>query len=712
MHGGDISMSWLAETVPLATFTLAQRHDENYGSRQSVFNELPAPGWLLDARGTKLRGNQAWKQFAGSTTDDARPQSWWTSVPEGQREDAKQQWDNRVTDGRPFQLECRLTDLHGNNVWHQLHFAPLTPPIPTAAISKKPEIESSHWIGLLFDIEARRKYQEELECKVRDSQEMLNVSLDCMKLIDLNGNLIAMNRFGCSILGVEPDKVRGTKWMNLLPPSVHPSCRRALADARLGKNARFSGTSVTADGMVCHWDNLLTPLKDEEGNTTSILCVSREISRQRAAEDRLRRASEQDPLTGLLNGKSLRVKMKRMMARARQSGDSLVFISIDLDHFKPVNDSYGHPAGDHLLRVISKRLKRAFQGAGHVARLGGDEFGVVLQVCESEREALPKTLQKKFTGLAAPVWHAHKQINRGLSAGGAIFPNDAQELSEWMRLADFALSQVKSSAKGTIRLFDAKCVDSQFNSLSQASMVQSLLAQELLVVRYAKHVHLHDETSIASFSAELHPPHEYSELVDSNSCKLIHSDGPLATEAAALLRKRVFRDLSMALRQGPLAGPISMKAPIGDLMHQEFANKFLDDLRTHRIPPVAVELEVLESAFHSRSAELSIRSLRTLQAAGVRIVLSDYGMGLVSLVDLGAYPIDKVRLGKEFVARMLCDHSAAAAAKVICELGIALGLEVYADGIDSREQWEHLSEAGCTVGSGKYLGNQYTDTIT
>ena len=186
---------------------------------------------------------------------------------------------------------------------------------------------------------------------------MLDASVDCIKVINVDGSLRHMNRAGCLALGLAPESAQfGMPWLELLPATVRSQGRRALARAGSGKVARFSGRSVVDGQAVQYWDNRLSPMYDSAGQVVSILCVSRNITAQREAEQRLR----------------------QMIGQCRRQGGGLGLLLIDLDHFKHTNDTLGHAAGDHLLRVLARRMDAAIGPLGVVTRLGGDEFAVLL----------------------------------------------------------------------------------------------------------------------------------------------------------------------------------------------------------------------------------------------------------------------------------------------------------------------------------------------
>ena len=216
-----------------------------------------------------------------------------------------------------------------------------------------------------------------------------------------------------------------------------------------------------------------TPVLNEHGETTSILCVSRDVTLQKIAEDKLRLSSEVDDLTKLINRRTFRKKTKQAIQVAKETRTLVGVMLIDLDHFKNINDTLGHQAGDHLLKVLSKRFQKYISEQVSIARLGGDEFAVVVHSVENEQQLIE--LAKKFAKLLdAPITYSGRVINCGMSIGCSMYPKDAREIPELMKCADTALNDLKADGRGGIRMFDhamLAAVQSKAEQLQTARMI-------------------------------------------------------------------------------------------------------------------------------------------------------------------------------------------------------------------------------------------------
>jgi len=282
---------------------------------------------------------------------------------------------------------------------------------------------------------------------------MLNVSVDCIKVIKTNGCLVFMNRSGCEALGVSVDeKEFGMEWVALLPKSVHRRGRAALEKAVNGVCSGFRGISIQQDGSIMHWDNMLTPVMDSTGKTTIILCVSRNITRQVEAEKKLKAASETDPLTGLPNRRMFKKHLSMTLSRVRRKNGKAGILFIDLDDFKVINDTLGHAAGDRTLKQFSADLQRISPARAFISRLGGDEFAIVMEIAdEGELIACADDI---LTRVRRTIRFSGAMVGFSLTIGAAVYPAHGLTADVLMKRADMAMYQQKMKGKNGFCLSD------------------------------------------------------------------------------------------------------------------------------------------------------------------------------------------------------------------------------------------------------------------
>lgn len=240
---------------------------------------LRMPACLVDGGGRVRRLNAAWREYAGidDSNDDCRALAQLIHLDD--RYEVLSRFRAAVADSECSAFECRLPDSHGRARWFLLDLQPAGDGV-------------SAWLCIGTDIHRFKRRELDLERRASMQTDMLNVSVDCIKLIDLDGKLIHMNKAGCRALGVPADSAFGMPWLSLLPADVHGIGAQAIASARGGVFSRFAGRSMVPGQSMQHWDNMLTPVMGGAGQPTAILCVSREVTAERAALESLRESQE------------------------------------------------------------------------------------------------------------------------------------------------------------------------------------------------------------------------------------------------------------------------------------------------------------------------------------------------------------------------------------------------------------------------------------
>ncbi len=284
-------------------------------------------------------------------------------------------------------------------------------------------------------------------------QLMLDASVDCIKLLDADGYLLRANLAGRQALGLtdSPTNV-AYKWLNLLPPDVRRAGQRALDNASNGKKSKFIGRSELPGQPVVVWENILTPIMSEDNLTRLILCLSRDITKQIIAEERLKIASLTDPLTSLPNRRAFQKKYSSTLKRNLRSGKQTGILLFDIDNFKKINDTYGHKAGDHILIKTTKRLDTKEAKNEFLARLGGDEFALIASF--DSDDDFKKIANKLLNKMQTSIILQNLSITVSISIGGAIFSPKLNTLTKLMKASDQALYMVKERGKSSFQIFE------------------------------------------------------------------------------------------------------------------------------------------------------------------------------------------------------------------------------------------------------------------
>lgn len=599
----------------------------------------------------------------------------------------------KAEDGTPCQIEKRYVRPDGRIVWciESISFVR----------SESGEVKSA--IIVAEDISEKKEAEAQLQASELLYRSVLEASADCIKIIGLGGKLELINSPGLEAMEIESfDAVRDTRWIDLWPAESHALVQNALAEAVGGKRARFTAFCPTALGSPKWWDVMVSPMLDTAGQVHKILSISRDITAQRNVAAEVKWHSEHDALTGLANRRGFEARLQAATLRAMQRKTSVGLLLLDLDHFKHVNDTLGHAAGDHLLSVFGKRLKECVRGHDFVARLGGDEFAVILEEAEEDVN-LPALGSSILKRLQEPIRYDGRVMSAGASIGGALFPRDARSANELFNNADTALYALKGSGRGGTRMFHQHMREQAQLASSQLSLARSAISQKSVEPHYQQKIDL-STGRIAGFEALLRWRHVTRGIQLPDTVSEAFKDYELAAKIGDLMQRRVFSDVREWLEQGLPIGFVAINAAPVEFLRDDFAERLLARMQEKEIPPHLVEIEVTEHVFIERGCDFVGRALKTLSRMGVRIALDDFGTGYSSLSHLRDYPVDVVKIDRSFIEKVTLDGEVRAIVSAVIDLAKSLNIEVVAEGVENEAQKQLLLRHGCELGQGYLFG--------
>lgn len=651
--------------------------------KELVFDHIPLPAWFVSANGREVVANHFWHEKMAILAAKT-PEGWLSWLHPEDKVVVSAAWAGALQHRLPFHHQVRLALADGSFSWHIVYAYYLE--------------SFDCWLVKFFDIDEMQMAKVRANDDLRHSKSMLDASIDCIKVINPDGNLVDMNFSGCEALGVNPDSGFGMEWLNLLPREIRERGRKALKIARTGTNARFSGKSQLPGSDPFYWDNILTPVLGPDGKVVSILCVSRDITELHVAEQRFKYISEHDDLTGLYNRRVFHSSLKKYLRTVGAQNTSLAVMLIDLDYFKLVNDTLGHVAGDHLLSVLSKRLSRYLPEKAFVARIGGDEFAVIFPGLEN-REQLQQAGTKLIEDTCKPLSYQGHVISFSLSIGGAVFPAHATDSTALIKAADIALNELKRNGRGGICCFEpsmTQLVDTTRNQLEQA---KDIIQNKAILPFYQPKVRLTDG-QIIGMEALMRFYNTQGELCFPGDIWAAFENYALVERIGFFIRDRVFADIRQWIDQGLEVVPVSVNASPVEFMRDNYAEKFLQQMQKYALPPELLEVEITEHMFDGRGAGYVFRAIKLLKDKGVRISLDDFGTGYSALANIRDYPVDVIKVDRTFVSSLSQGKEGLAVIKALLLLATQLELDVVAEGIENPEQREFLINEGYLQGQG------------
>jgi diguanylate cyclase (GGDEF)-like protein len=415
-----------------------------------------------------------------------------------------------------------------------------------------------------------------------------------------------------------------------------------------------------------------------------------------AREERLYRQAHFDPLTSLPNRLLFRDRLEQELAAVSEGRGRGALLYIDLDHFKRVNDTVGHAAGDQLLQIVAQRLRACVKEGDTVSRLAGDEFTVILRnVVDSESAAV--VAERIIDSIRVPVSLGGRDHFVQASVGIALFPDDAAAIDELLRNADRAMYRAKEQGRGRAVFFDRRLMHSRFEP-SHSGLYRALRRREFSLY-YQPQYSLADG-SLVGLEALLRwqtpregtrTPQEFIPAAETSG--LIVDIGGWVLEAACA-------QYSIWREQGIAPARFAVNVSVQQLKSAEFPRAVRRTLDKYGLPPALLEIELTESVFADDVAGGTMRQLAEL---GVRLALDDFGTGYSSLNYLRQHPIDVIKIDRTFLEEVPSNESSATLTGTIISMAHALGKEVVAEGVERVEQLDFLRERGCDVAQGYYL---------
>ena len=552
-------------------------------------------------------------------------------------------------------------------------------------------------IGVAQDVTERRLAEERLaqaSTVFKSTQEGIIITDAARLVVSVNQAFSAMTGFSPEeVLGGEPDLLSTAN----LEPELHQALWEALArDGRW--QSEIKCRRKNGEGFYA-WISV-TAVRDAAGEINNYVLLFSDIGALRQAEERLNHLAHHDGLTDLPNRIVAMDRLGHALEQARRRQQRVALLFVDLDHFKGINDTLGHSAGDELLRTAAERLRTCVRAADTVARLGGDEFLVIPDQFESMDELI-HLAQKLISTLSAPLTLAGREIEVSGSIGISLFPDDGNNRDELIRAADTAMYAAKKNGRNRYVFYSTEMTTRAARYLSLDQDLRRGFAHGELELHYQPQVALGDGR-IVGVEAIIRWRHPERGLL--RAAEFI----PLAEENGLIidLGAWVLHQACSQARDWSAAGlpPLRMAINIAErqLRHGQLASALDEALDHSGIDPRRLELEITESALQRE--DTSVPVLLDLKRRGVGIAIDDFGTGYSCLSALKHLPLNRLKIDQAFIYNIANDPDDAAIAATILAMGRQLKLEVTAEGVETRTQAEFLRTHGCVEAQGYLFG--------
>lgn len=426
-----------------------------------------------------------------------------------------------------------------------------------------------------------------------------------------------------------------------------------------------------------------------------------QVAAQSKLSDQLRHVAQHDDLTGLPRRELFHTQLAKTMRAAREAGTRAALLFVDVDHFKQINDSLGHDAGDALLCGYAKRLRKILRKSDTAARLGGDEFGVILGGIRPE-EQIADLVRSLGSRLNEPILHRGRMINCQASVGVAIFPDHADDPEGLMKCADLALAEAKLS-RGRAETFSPRLMKEFERETEMLAVAREGLDAGRIAAHYQPKIDL-NSGALIGFEALVRCHTSDGVTIMPDAFAQAFDDGELAVAISAKMIACVLDDVKVWADAGLAFGHVAINTGAADFRADCFAETLLRQITLRGLSPGMIELEVTEGVFLGRGSQHVARALAVLSKAGVRIALDDFGTGYASLTHLKQFRVDVLKIDRSFVSGIGRNFDDTAIVRALIGLGQSLGIATVAEGIETAAQAEFARAHGCDFGQGYLFG--------
>lgn len=564
----------------------------------------------------------------------------------------------------------------------------------------------SRWMTGLFrnyhrEIETHSRALESQADALRLAGHVFESSKEGIVITDAKTRILAVNPAFCHITGHTAEAVIGER-PSILSSGKHDAEFYRLMWKSIRETGSWSGEiwNRRKDGRSYPELINISTVTTESGAVLHYVGTFLDITERKEAETRIRHLAEFDPLTQLPNRALLTDRLTQALALARREERQLAVLFIDLDRFKNVNDSLGHPVGDRLLQEVAGRLREIVRESDTVCRLGGDEFVVLLTNLEQPTSALPSA-RKILTTLAQPYYVDKHELQITPSIGIALYPDNGTDGATLLKNADAAMYHAKNSGRNNFQFFTPEFNLWVTERLRIENGLRHAVSRSELILHYQPQVDLSSGKIVGCEALlrwqpkgeALMPPDLFIPVAEETG--LIHGIGTWVLDEAC-------RQLALWDDEGATPIRMAVNVAVPQLRRRDFVDKVRDTLLRHRIGPDRLEIEVTESVFLNQDEQVR-QTLQGLVDLGVQLSLDDFGTGYSSLSYLRNFRFDVLKIDKSFVSELHRNRDDITLISAIVSIARDMSLITIAEGIESAEQQHILQELGCNIGQGYHF---------
>lgn len=548
-------------------------------------------------------------------------------------------------------------------------------------------------VALLLIVRKLSKQHQNAERRIALEKERLDTAVNNMTqgllLYDRDGRIVLYNRRYLEMYNLSADVVKpGRHFRDIVAYRQSVGSFKGDADEYCSSVLNNVALNRVTHNIIESEDGRAVEIANQPLTDGGWVATHEDITERRRAEQQIAHLAHYDALTDLPNRVLFRKQLERELERIKR-GEQLAMLYIDIDEFKSVNDSLGHPVGDELLKAVASRLRGCVKETDFIARLGGDEFAVV-QTGIGQPSDVTELIRRIYQAIREPYECLGHHVTTDASIGVALAPHDGTDLDQLLKSADLAMYGAKADGRRTYRFFEAE-MDARVKARRTLELdIRQAMVDGSFELHYQPVVNLRSN-AIVGCEALLrwrHPergmisPAEFIPVAEETGLISEIGDWALATACAEAMNWPP--DIKLAVNVSPV-----------QFRSHAFSLKVVNTLATSGLPANRLELEITEAVL-IRDDEATLSLLQHLRNIGVRIALDDFGTGYSSLSYLRRFPFDKIKIDRSFVDGITETDGSSAIVQAVINIASAQNMTTTAEGIETEQQREMLCDLGCT----------------
>lgn len=553
-----------------------------------------------------------------------------------------------------------------------------------------------------------KKQTQDLEDQSDKIRQIINLVPHMILATNANGKLILANRYAADFFGIPMSEIEGCYQKDLI--EHHPNSKNIFEDESLllRRDAHAIQKEIEIydiDGSKVTLNISKVPFITRFSRTPSVVTVGVDITEAKEYERQIQHMAQHDSLTELPNRLLLNDRIHQSLALTKRYGHSGAVLFIDLDYFKTINDSLGHMAGDTLLQKVAERLQSIVREGDTVSRLGGDEFIVQLNQLSGDpkkaEQVACKIAEKVNFTLAQEYNVSGNKLFSTASIGVVIYPRDAENEEAIIQRADTAMYYAKSMGRNRYAVFKKAMEKAVVRKHVLEKELRKALAESRFIIRYQPQI-TQDGNKFIGAEALLRWSHPTEGIISPAEFIPIAEENHLIIPIGEWVLKQVCYQIKHWLEQHGYSPFITVNLSAVQIRNSDLVSYIKKLLEQTKIPPQLLELEVTETVL-LHEARVSIDVLHELKKLGVKLSIDDFGTGYSSLTYLKKLPLDKLKIDRSFVKDIPGDPDSETIIRTVIGMSLDMGLEVIAEGVETKEQLDYLIKEHCSLFQGFYF---------